>query len=48
VTSAARSISEREAPTEIADSVPIEQGQTIIPAVREDPDAGGAPRSSFP
>src|SRR4051812_34349520 len=47
VTSAARSISDLDAPTEIADSVPIEHGHTTIPAVRAEPDAGGAPRSSF-
>src|SRR5205085_1387673 len=47
VTSAARSISERDAPTAIADRVPIEQGQTIMPAARDEPDAGAAPRSSF-
>src|SRR5207237_3433122 len=47
VTSAALSISDLDAPTAIAESVPIEQGQTIIPAVRADPDAGAAPRSSF-
>src|SRR4051812_48090770 len=47
VTSAARSISDREAPTAIAESVPIEQGQTIIPEVFAEPDAGGAPLSSF-
>src|SRR5439155_9250187 len=47
VTSAARSISDRDAPTAIADNVPIEQGHTIIPAVSAEPEAGGAPRSSF-
>src|SRR3954467_3806532 len=47
VTSAARSISDLEAPTEIADSVPIEHGQTTIPAVRAEPDAGGAPPPSL-
>src|SRR4051812_26565720 len=47
VTSAARSIKDLDAPTEIADSVPIEHGQTTMPAVRADPDAGGAPRSSL-
>jgi hypothetical protein len=47
VTSAARSINDRDAPTEIADNVPIEHGHTIIPAVNADPDAGGAPRSSL-
>src|SRR3954470_8625384 len=47
VTSAARSISDRDAPTAIAESVPIEQGQTIIPEVFAEPDAGGAPLSSF-
>src|SRR3954470_15747912 len=47
VTSAARSIKDLDAPTEIADSVPIEHGQTTIPAVRAEPDAGGAPRSSL-
>src|SRR6266550_5986503 len=47
VTSAARSISDLDAPTAIADSVPIEHGQTIIPAVRAEPEAGAAPRSSL-
>ena len=46
-TSAARSINERDAPTLIADSVPIEHGQITIPALTAEPDAGGAPRSAF-
>src|ERR671929_924444 len=47
VTSAARSIRERDAPTAIADSVPIEHGHTIMPEVFADPEAGAAPRSSL-
>src|SRR6476469_1418260 len=47
VTSAARSISDRDAPTLIADKVPIEHGQITIPALSAEPDAGGAPRSSL-
>ena len=39
-TSAARSTSERDVPTAIAESVPIEHGQITIPAVRAEPDAG--------
>ena len=44
-TSAARSTSERDAPTEIADRVPIEHGQMTIPSLSAEPDAGVAPRS---
>src|SRR5258708_16447337 len=45
VTSAARSMRERLVPCAIAASVPIEQGQTTMPSVCTDPDAGWAPRS---
>src|SRR6266568_1228982 len=46
VTSAARSMRERLVPCEIAAIVPIEQGQTTIPSVCTDPEAGSAPRSA--
>ena len=46
VTSAARSTSERLLPCAIADTVPIEQGQTTMPEVGCEPEAGLAPRSS--
>jgi hypothetical protein len=45
VTSAARSTSDRLVPAATAATVPIEQGQITIPAVRWDPEAGSAPRS---
>src|SRR4051812_32253742 len=47
VTSAARSIRDLDAPAAIAERVPIEHGHTIIPEVFAEPDAGGAPLSSF-
>ena len=44
-TSAARSTSDRDAPTAMAESVPMEQGQITMPALSAEPDAGAAPRS---
>ena len=38
-------MSDRQVPAAMAAMVPIEQGQTTIPADGDDPDAGAAPRS---